>query len=311
MDWQKNIFSSQTKLSALAWMMFFAPLVKHNILQDDRYSEDEKKFVLWYVQIWFINLVFLIAIWLSLVISCFTNSAIFSRITTICSCAIWIIIAFCTIACINDLSMRNSNESIMQPIQHKDQLLKAYCPIWNFILWFRQTDYSKPYRWLKESIILWTAFIFWTLLLWSSVGLGILIIIAVRVILLLMNIDIIPLSMKNALNSAFYCNLEEIFTPLFSSLIAKVKKSDREKIIADKKIDYTQWEKLWLWITIQYTIFLWILVFLYHNTQFSWLDILLWLAIILWIARIVIFHKNKKTFLRIPILSEITDLIFH
>jgi hypothetical protein len=39
---QKNNISSQTKLSALAGMMFFAPLVKNSIKSDSKYSEEEK-----------------------------------------------------------------------------------------------------------------------------------------------------------------------------------------------------------------------------------------------------------------------------
>jgi hypothetical protein len=61
--------------------------------------------------------------------------------------------------------MRKENETLMQNIQHKEQVIKAYTPVLNFILWFRQENYSMPYRWLKESILLRTVFVFGTLLL--------------------------------------------------------------------------------------------------------------------------------------------------
>jgi hypothetical protein len=63
-----------------------------------------------------------------------------------------------------------------------------------------------PYRRLKESVLLRTFFIFGTLLLGNSFGMGVLIIIAVRIILLMLNVDIVPLSMKKAINSTFSCN---------------------------------------------------------------------------------------------------------
>ena len=45
-DVQRNNISSQTKLSALAGMMFFAPLVKNNIKSDPKYSEEEMGFIM-------------------------------------------------------------------------------------------------------------------------------------------------------------------------------------------------------------------------------------------------------------------------
>ena len=56
--------------------------------------------------------------------------------------------------------MRKEDEKIKQDIQNKKQLLKSYIPILNFKYWFHQEDYNMPYRWLKESILLRTIFIF-------------------------------------------------------------------------------------------------------------------------------------------------------
>ena len=45
MEEKKNIISSQTKLSAIAGMMFFAPFVKNNMKSDSSISEEEKDFL--------------------------------------------------------------------------------------------------------------------------------------------------------------------------------------------------------------------------------------------------------------------------
>jgi hypothetical protein len=206
--------------------------------------------------------------------------------------------------------MRKSDERIVYNIQHKGQILKSYTPIINFSLRFRQNDYSTPYRWLKESILLRTCFIFWTLLLWSSFWLWIIVIILVRFILLLLNVDIIPLSMKKAINNSFSCNPWEIFAYLFAPLTSKLKKVDYETTLHAKKLWYMQWQNFWIWIMIQYILFLGALFLLYRWIEISIENIILFIAAIFRIIRVILFCAYKKTLLKIPILSEIVSLVF-
>ena len=60
METEKNIISSEAKLSAIAAVMFFSPFVKNRVKSDSSFSDEERDFIAWYVQIWFVNLVFLI-----------------------------------------------------------------------------------------------------------------------------------------------------------------------------------------------------------------------------------------------------------
>ena len=308
---QKNNISSQTKLSALAGMMFFAPLVKNSIKSDSKYSEEEKWFIMWYVQVWFVNLAFLILTSIAAITNLFVIHPILSWIVTIWGLAVFIITAFSMLACVSSLSMRNSDESIMQNIQHKNLLAKSYVPGLNFSLWFRQEEYGMPYWRLKESILLWTCFIFGTLLLWSSLGVWILVIIVVRFVLLLMNIDIVPLSMKRSVNSAFSCNPSEIFAYLTSPIIAKFRKREKAEVLLEEKAKYAQWQKLGISIILQYILFIWLLVLIHRWMDFYLVQIVLALAVILWIVKVWVFYRYKKMFLRIPILSELLSLIFH
>ena len=310
METEKNIISSEAKLSAIAGVMFFAPFVKNRI-KFEEYSEDEINFINWYVQVWFLNLIFLVIVLIAAITSTFEASRILTWIITIWSFVIYIISAFSAFACANDLSMRGPNESVNQNIQHKWLLLKSYTPIMNFILRFRQENYNMPYRRLKESILLRTFFIFWTLLLWNSFWMWVLIIIAVRVILLLINIDIVPLSMKKTINSLFSCNPWEIFAYFFAPIVSKIKKIDYETILQAQKQWYAQWQNFWIWIIIQYILFIGIIFLLYRTIRISLDNVVLFIAMLLRIMRVILFYIRKKTALKIPILSEIVSLVFH
>ena len=310
METEKNIISSDAKLSAIAGVMFFAPFVKNRI-KSEEFSEDEISFIYGYVQVWFLNLIFLVIVLIAAITSTFEASRILTWIITIWSFAIYIISAFSAFACANDLSMRGPNESVNQNIQHKWLLLKSYTPIMNFILRFRQENYNMPYRRLKESILLRTFFIFWTLLLWNSFWMWVLIIIAVRVILLLINIDIVPLSMKKTINSLFSCNPWEIFAYFFAPIVSKIKKIDYETILQTQKQWYAQWQNFWIWIIIQYILFIGIIFLLYRTIRISLDNVVLFIAMLLRIMRVILFYIRKKTALKIPILSEIVSLVFH
>lgn len=310
METEKNIISSDAKLSAIAGVMFFAPFVKNRI-KSEEFSEDEISFINGYIQVWFLNLIFLVIVLIAAITSTFEASRILTWIITIWSFAIYIISAFSAFACANDLSMRGPNESVNQNIQHKWLLLKSYTPIMNFILRFRQENYNMPYRRLKESILLRTFFIFWTLLLWNSFWMWVLIIIAVRVILLLINIDIVPLSMKKTINSLFSCNPWEIFAYFFAPIVSKIKKIDYETILQAQKQWYAQWQNFWIWIIIQYILFIGIIFLLYRTIRISLDNVVLFIAMLLRIMRIILFYIRKKTALKIPILSEIVSLVFH
>lgn len=310
MDSQQNNISSQAKLSAMAGMMFFAPFIKNSLNSESELTENEKNFILWYVQIWYVNLVFL---WILLAVKIAEiriKSEIFSRIGNISSLAIYVIIGFSILTCIAEMNMWGKDESIMQNIQNKWNLLKSFLPIENFVLRFRQKDYNMPYRWLKESVFLWTNFIIRTLLFWNSAGIWILIIIFVRVLLLLINIDIIPMSMKKWLNNLFSCNPTEIFAHISAPIISTIKKSDLPLTLQTEKQKYAQGQTLWIWIILQYLLFFGCLFLLYRNITLSMNEIILFSAFILWIIRISIFYCDKKSLPRIPIISEIVWLIF-
>jgi len=313
METSSNIISPRAKTSAIAGMMFFAPLVKKNINSDPILTPEDKKFIMWYVQVWYANLTFLLIVIVAVLLNLFRINPILPWVIAIWSFAIYIITVFCLFSCANGLSMWNENESIMQKIPQKGQLFKAFLPIINFIDRFRKNDYNMPYRWLKESTFLRTFFIFGTLLFGVSFGIGVLIIIAARLVMLLLNIDIIPLSMKKMINTHFSCVPGEMMSYISAPIITKVKKMDYENVLQTQKAKYAQWQNFWFWIILQYLLFGAILYLLYRNIDItlSTDQIILLATALLWLLRIIIFYANKKTFLRIPVISEIVWLVFN
>lgn len=310
METGKNIISSDTKLSAIAGVMFFAPFVK-SIIKSEKFSDYEKDFVGWYIKVWYVNLIFLTIVLLAIWFNVFLVNQTLSWITTIGSIVIYIISVLAIFACANDVSMWMGNESVKQDIQHKWQMIKAYTPIMNFILRFRQEDYNMPYRWLKESILLRTFFIFGTLLLWNYFWIGILIFIVIRLGLVLLNVDIIPLGVKKSVNSIFSCNPWEMFSYIFSPIISKFKRLDYETVLKNWKQSYMQWQHFWISIMLQYILFCGILYLLHSWIDFSINHIILFIAALLRILRVITFYIYKKSLLKIPILSEIISLVFH
>ena len=311
MENQKDIISSQAKLSTIAEIMFFSPFVKNNVRVNKKFSPEEKSFINWYYKIWIFNIIILFIVIIAAIINSLHSHFIFSWISRIWSIILYMTICIPILICINNVGMRKEDENIRQDIQNKKQLLKAYLPILNFKYWFHQENYNMPYRWLKESILLRTIFIFWTFIFWNMIGLTIFLIILARVILLLINIDIIPLNVKKAINQSFLCNPWEIVSYFSAHIISKLKKIDYTIILETEKQKYQQWQKFWIWIIIQYLIFIAMVCFIHKNITVSIEYIVLVIAFLLRVIRIILFYKNKKAFLKIPIISEIVSLVFH
>ena len=311
MENQENIISSQAKLSAIAEIMFFSPFVKNNVKINPNFSPEEKSFINWYYKIWIFNLIILSIVIIISIINLFQDYTILSWISNIWSIILYITISVPILICINNVGMRKEDEKIKQNITNKKQLLKAYLPILNFKYWFHQENYNMPYRWLKESILLRTIFVFWTLLFWNGIGLTIFLVIVIRIILLLANIDVIPLNVKKAINQLFLCNPWEIMSYFSAYTISKLKNIDYKTSLESEKQKYQQWQKFWIWIIIQYLLFIVAICFIHRWISISIEYIVLVVAFILRIARIFLFYRNKKTFLKIPIISEIVSLVFH
>ena len=304
MESQINNISTQAKLSAIAGIMFFAPLINNSIKSKNLLSDTEKEFVSWYVKVWYFNLVLLAIIVIAIIINLTLISQIALRIANIGCLVVYVVLFFSIFACINNLIIRWNGDSIKQNIQYKDQIIKVLLPIRNFNIRYKQENYNSSYRWLKESVLRWIIFIFWTLIFGNIVWIWIIVTILTRFILLLLNIDIIPLSIKKAINWMFLCNPWEITAYITAPIIAKLKRYDYQTVLNAEKFKYEKWQIGGVGTIVQYVLFLIILFLFYRWIEISPYYIVSIFAIIMWFARIIIFYKYKKSFPKIPILSE-------
>ncbi len=309
MEASDNIISSQAKLSAIAGIMFFSPLINNNTQSNPWFSDYEKDFIISYTRIWYINLALLWIVLVTEMIWIFLPSPLLDSIRRLWCIMIYAISLFSLSACVFDIPMRWKNESIVKHIQNKSEVLKAYIPGLNFSMWYRLPEYSKPYRWLKESILMRCIFIIWSLIFGPLCGIWILSFIVWRLVLLLLNIDIIPLWMKKALNSVFVCNPWESIAYLSSHIISKLKNRQYYDVLLAEKKKYYQWQTLWVNAVLQYILSFVVLWLLYRNVDISSHHVLIFVSFLLWIIRVVIFYINKKTILKVPFLSEIVSLI--
>ncbi len=85
-----------------------------------------------------------------------------------------------------------------------NHMLMAFLPGYNWYLRYTEQDHHKPYRWLKESI-LWRYVIMvcWLLPWWWWLGMIVLVGMIVRIIILAAGYDVIPASIKQALNRRY------------------------------------------------------------------------------------------------------------
>jgi hypothetical protein len=89
-------------------------------------------------------------------------------------------------------------------------ILKSFLPFYNLKLRYQTANFQTPYWWLKESVLWRTVFSFLTLLLGIQIGTTFLALIVIRVLLLLINIDMLPNNLKRFLNHGFLMHPEEI-----------------------------------------------------------------------------------------------------
>ena len=113
METSNNEISWEAIVSAIAGLMFFSPLVEKNIKFDQSFSSEEKDFIMWYVQVWFVNLILLLVVLLTTFVNIFWIQPYLSWVISIWSIAIYIITIISIIAFANSLSMRGPNERVV------------------------------------------------------------------------------------------------------------------------------------------------------------------------------------------------------
>lgn len=203
----------KTQLS-LAAALFFSPLVQ-NIL--NKYTRDitdqDKLFIYGYIKFGYITLLFgfiSIAAW----IMNYLLSINILHVIYIISIGILFLLLFVSvISILSDISLVKwwdySIHTYTTEWVKKDIILQ-YLPIYNVYLRYILHNFDKPNWRIKESLLLWMAFLITCILGNVFVSSSILLLIILRIASLMSDIDIISPKVKQRLNGLFSKNPEEI-----------------------------------------------------------------------------------------------------
>jgi hypothetical protein len=249
---------------------------------------------------------------------------IFNIIYTVSIFVLLSLLLISVVSILSDISLIRGKEAILHTYTiewNKKDILLKYLPFYNIYLWYKNHNFEKPNRWIKESLILWTIF---TLIacfgssIWSSIFLMLIII---RVASLMSDIDILSIKNKQRINKLFLKNPEElrwyvvgflsylgkaiihIFIPLqpynLSYEIQKYKEQ-YSHILTLKNNNYLILEySIWILLTI------WIFYFILPDFTTRIYYVWFWLLVF----RYSIMAIQLKHLPHLPIAKEITILI--
>ncbi len=138
-----------------------------------------------------------------------------------------------------------SDKFVFQKIDYKPEyksinsgnidLVLNYLPVYNFFMWEYGQDDIESYRWLKESIILWSIWMVLALFFFNNLGLMlfVLIIIVLRVITLLAGMDFVPDEYKSKIDQLFDKNIEELYGYIKWPIIYLVMKVKQGGVVSE------------------------------------------------------------------------------
>ena len=287
MEQPQNTITSNDILTSLAGILFFGPFIK-----------SEHLFVQGYCRVWKLNLVLLILTFIAFVGAYFYPHLLLNRMIVLSAGAICVISAFSIFSCLNEVQLFAANETLQHEIPHKEMIIKSFLPVYNVKLWYQSTNFHTPYRWLKESILWRTFFSFVALVFGVQVGTFFLALIAIRLLLLLVNIDLIPNNLKKFLHHGFLVHPEESIGKVLS-FTKKEEKAGEE----------TQIQASMMNITLQYLTFIALLRLIRRNVVIDYQLIVPLLALLYLIARALLTYWNYRRLPPLPILNELWSLV--
>ncbi|MDR0369026.1 MAG: hypothetical protein LBH96_00360 [Candidatus Peribacteria bacterium] len=300
-----NNISNNAMLSALAGILFFAPLIKTN---GNDFNPLEQQFIQGYKKVGKLNFALGGLIIGILIIQYFLPNSIRDWILTMIAGIICLISFISSICCINQIQLFDINETQETEIHQKDKVIISFIPLYNRFLRYKSPNFQTPYRRLKESVLWRTIFIFATLLFGYQLGTMIIGILIIRIILLLINKDIIPNNLKKLINHSFLIYPEEIIGYLIGRIKSTYKKSDSSQEINRAKQNYSTPSASHINILLQYLSSIGILVLLIHPTSIYEISIIA-IALLFWIGKTIMNYLQYQKIPNIPILYELLSLI--
>jgi len=204
----------KTQLS-LAAALFFSPFVQYSLKTNTwDITDNDRDFIRSYIKFWYITLV----VWFITIVSGIAHYLfviyILEILYTISIFILLFLIVISIVSIISDISIIKSGNidiSAHTIEGNKKDIIFKYIPIYNIYLWYQAHSFDKPNRWIKESLLLWTLFL-WVSITWNVwLSTIVLIIIIIRTASLMSDIDLLPTQTKQYINKIFLKNPEEIW----------------------------------------------------------------------------------------------------
>lgn len=302
---------------SLASLMFFSPFIKH-LIKTSNFELDNKDndFVQSYISLWWINIVLLL---LALITGLASYFYFIPIIETIYQIIIGILIIVLTIWCIwaiTEIKIINSVYSDKNSIEEYNNTDKIHTILWylpgySIYLWYDKHDFEKPDFLIKESFVMWVLFGISCFIPIQLISIIILMIIVIRIVSLLGNINIVSTKISKLISSLFYKNPEEIWgyirwsiefifhgnynLPYWKLLVENTKK-EYQYLYDIKKFGVIQWQ---YWLGLISIVLILRQVDLWH---ISWLAII---AVLLILMRygIMLFVWGRSP--AIPLMREL------
>jgi len=316
--------NTKTQLS-LAAALFFSPLVQNMLNNNTRdITDQDKNFIRGYIKFGYITLLFGVITIASGVMNYIFALDIFNVVYTVSIFLLVFLLVISVVSILSDISLLKWGDLAIQNYSvegNKKDIIIKYLPLYNIYLWYKIHTFDKPNWRVKESLMLWTAFLILSLFGNILISSSALILIIFRISALMSDIDFINIPVKQWLNKLFLKNPEEIrwyFTGLciyigksLAHIVAPVQYYALEEEIAQEKEAYSRIIDIQGNISILIEYILWIiltiwLVYILHldftvRTYYAWFGLL--------IARYVVMIVQLKHLPHLPIAREIIILV--
>lgn len=310
METKINNSSNKKTEFAFSAMMFFAPLIKHNIKTNNNLSLEDKSFINWYIKLWYANITFLAIAIILWIIQITTDNLIIKKLSigflilTAISLIIWTIL----VALNKNINLNNDLSNIEWK-QDFDKLL-YFIPIYNIYFWYENHNFEWENSTIKCSILLRSIFALSAVFI-MNIYVNIFILCLILIIALCNTNGIqFWVKLKNFFNKSFLKNPEEIrgyvSGPFFSLFN---KKWIRNSIDEQKKHYEFLFKTDNKQIIIEYILMFTLCIIGIYFWITHWKHIIVIWDILI-ILRYLIMIINRKHLPHLPIFKWITNIFF-
>lgn len=316
--------NTKTQLS-LAAALFFSPLVHHMLNTHTRNITDkDKNFIRGYIKFGYITILFWVISIATGVLNYLFALNILSITYTISITLLIFLLIISIVSILSDISLMKwttSTSVIHNVAGNKKDIILKYLPIYNIYLWYTAHSFASPNRWIKESLLLRT--LFWIVSMTGNVFLTstLMILMILRISALMSDIDFLPLSIKQRLNTLFLKNPEELvgyltwmiiyLIKVFAHIFIKLPTYSLEEEIQKEKESYSRiidiqgnWYLIGEYL-LGIILTIWLITLI--PTDFTVRTYYIWFALL--IARYLTMFIQLKHLPHFPIAREILLLI--